>query len=53
MSDRTIVPQGKIFPTLLRAAKRGEKNLMVISNLSPPGKLNLSYGVFFIKQSLV
>lgn len=53
MSDWTIVPWGKTFPTLLRAAKRGSKNLMAISNLSPPGKLNLSYGVFFIKQSLL
>lgn len=50
MSDQTFVPQGKIFPNLLRVAKKREKkDLMVISNLSPPGKLNLSYEVFFMK----
>lgn len=52
MNDWTIVPQGKIFPSLLRVAKRGERRFDgYFKAFFPQGKLNMSYGTFFIVEN--
>lgn len=48
MNDRTIVPQGKIFPSLLRIAKRRERRFGRYFKAVSPREIKLELWDFFI-----